>query len=142
MINLDSLPTQDTIHVDVSPELLPDTPPGSDPTSWWIWGAAVLAFLLMVAFTLFSVRKRLRNRPTSEVDFASVFEDAQKQKEAKALYDDLKKKIHPDRFVGDDDKVELATRMAQEIRASRQSYSQLVKLRDECVELQLLEGDS
>lgn len=53
---------------------------------------------------------------------------------AKDLYDNLKKVCHPDRFVDDDKKFDLANSLFQEITKNKNNYQRLLELEQQAKE--------
>lgn len=68
-------------------------------------------------------------RETADVDFSAITHDWDK---AKRLYDSLKKKCHPDLYVGE--RNEEATRIFQRLMQSKYDYAELLKLKEEAKE--------
>lgn len=101
---------------------------------WIVW---LIAFVVITAIALvfFFKNKRKRDfkksvlKSTTDVDFSAVTHDWEK---AKTLYDELKKKCHPDKY-GDELNGE-ATRIFQLIIENKYKYPELLKLRDEAIE--------
>ena len=66
-----------------------------------------------------------------EIDFRNVMMSSF---HAKEIYDDLKKKCHPDRFVGDEQKTEIADKLFQEITKNKNNYKRLEELKQQAIE--------
>ena len=47
------------------------------------------------------------------------------------LYSDLCRRVHPDRFVGDDEKIALADKLFKQVQESKADYQKLLALKDE-----------
>ena len=105
---------------------------------WWMW-IAVVEFLLIV-FLLF-VRKRQKRGEemaqfkeeaiSNEIDFDNVLDSSFN---AALLYDELKKKCHPDRFPNDVRKNRVATELSLEIAKNKNNVKRLRELKREAVE--------
>ena len=80
---------------------------------------------------LFNKRKisqELRQDVLNEnIDFMNVMKSAF---HAKALYDELKVKYHPDRFYDEDIK-EIADKLFQQITESKEDYNALIQLKEQ-----------
>ena len=87
----------------------------------WIW--------IFEKLGLVSSRQEYKQRAmleTSDVNFSNITRDWQK---AKLLYDQLKKKCHPDLF--SDELKDVATDLFQSLMNNKYSYEDLQKIRDE-----------
>ncbi|MBQ8158880.1 MAG: hypothetical protein IJ081_07675 [Prevotella sp.] len=73
-------------------------------------------------------------KETSEVNFSAITHDWDK---AKRLYDDLKKRCHPDLYIGEQN--EIATRLFQQLMQNKYNYAELLKIKEQ-VDTEL--GDS
>lgn len=52
---------------------------------------------------------------------------------SKGSYDELKKKCHPDRFVGDENKQQIANEIFQEITKNKNNYQKLQELKQRAI---------
>ncbi|MBR1775312.1 MAG: hypothetical protein IJ759_07295 [Bacteroidales bacterium] len=74
------------------------------------------------------IKQKFGNR---EIDFGNVMMSSF---HAKEVYDELKKKCHPDRFVGDEHKTEIADKLFQEITKNKNNYKRLEELKQQAIE--------
>ena len=76
-------------------------------------------------------RNVLRNDKKIEIDFSNLVTSAFHSDE---LYDELKKKCHPDRFPNDCQKNIIANDIFQELSRSRNDYGKLIELKNRAVD--------
>ena len=69
-------------------------------------------------------KQKVMNK-TANVDFSSITHDWEK---SKRLYDVLKKKCHPDLYIGEQN--EAATRLFQLLMEKKYNYSELLKIKE------------
>lgn len=98
--------------------------------NWQIIAIIELFLLVVVSCVLVFIHLRHRHKkPKSknvdDVDFHNVMNSAFK---AEQLYNDLKRKYHPDRFSIDNSKFEIATEISKEIAKERYNYAGLQAL--------------
>lgn len=105
--------------------------------NWWMLIAAV-EFILIIA--LLSLRKdKNSDRKTiykeealkGTVDFKNIVDSSFN---ATKLYGEMIRKCHPDRFIGDERKVEVANRLSAEISDNKNNIKRLAELRIEARE--------
>ena len=91
----------------------------------------IIFFLLLFAFRRGTTRvekQKLRESIKSDVDFQnSSFH-------ATEIYNELKVKCHPDRFIGDVEKNATANRIFQEVTKNKMNYKRLQELKKEAEE--------
>lgn len=99
---------------------------------WWVVVGVAFALLLVMVFAghrrdveQARLRDKLRSQP---VDFDHVMDNAFHSKE---LYDQLKTRCHPDRFVGDPLLVEKATRIFASLVKNKYNRQELLKLKEQ-----------
>lgn len=106
------------------------------PTNWWLW-LAIAEFIVILLLIFF----RKKNSPgdttkqhfkkecmEQEVDFNNIIKSSFHSTE---LYNKLKVKCHPDLYIGDDEKVEIANRLFQEITRNKTNYNRLYELKEQ-----------
>lgn len=95
---------------------------------------AVIVYLLLTKLNISNSKKaQIKNEVMQEgsIDFRNVFNNAFNSKE---IYDDLKKKCHPDRFVDDAEREAIANELFQRITQNQHNIDNLRKLREEAVQ--------
>lgn len=95
---------------------------------------AVIVYLLLTKLNISNSKKaQIKNEVMQEgsIDFRNVFNNAFNSKE---IYDDLKKKCHPDRFVDDAEREVIANELFQRITQNQHNIDNLRKLREEAVQ--------
>lgn len=81
---------------------------------------------------LFSKKKRAASAPCAEeskqpaVDFGGLLANIQKRNEAEALYKQLCRACHPDKFDNDPARRPLAAELFRRVQAARNNYAALV----------------
>ena len=105
---------------------------------WTLWNvvAIVAAVLLLLVLVLYFLRDKKKSRvkakvmnETADVNFSSFNND---WKKTERLYDELKRKCHPDLF--HDDRNEVATFLFQRLTENKFRYAELLKIREEAIE--------
>lgn len=94
---------------------------------------AVIVYLLLTRLNISNSKKaQIKNEVMQEgsIDFRNVLNNAFNSKE---IYDDLKKKCHPDRFVDDAEREAIANELFQRITQNQHNIDNLRKLREEAV---------
>lgn len=95
---------------------------------------AVIVYLLLTRFNISNSKKaQIKNEVMQEgsIDFSNVLNNAFNSKE---IYDDLKKKCHPDRFVDDAEREAIANELFQRITQNQHNIDNLRKLKEEAVQ--------
>lgn len=95
---------------------------------------AVIVYLLLTKLNISNSKKaQNKNEVMQEgsIDFSNVLNNAFNSKE---IYDDLKKKCHPDRFVDDAEREAIANELFQRITQNQHNIDNLRKLREEAVQ--------
>lgn len=95
---------------------------------------AVIVYLLLTKLNISNRKKaQIKNEVMQEgsIDFSNVLNNAFNSKE---IYDDLKKKCHPDRFVDDAEREAIANELFQRITQNQHNIDNLRKLREEAVQ--------
>jgi hypothetical protein len=110
----------------------------------WTWISIIefllLLFLLFKGFSRKKVeelaydkdREILKNARKNATNMGSLMHDIHQSPE---LYDQLKVKVHPDRFVSDEEKQKIATILFQSIEENKTTYAELLKLKDDAIRL-------
>ena len=91
-------------------------------------------FLLLFAFRRGTTRvekQKLRESIKSDVDFQNIINSSF---HATEIYNELKVKCHPDRFIGDVEKNATANRIFQEVTKNKMNYKRLQELKKEAEE--------
>ncbi|MBP3253774.1 MAG: hypothetical protein J6M30_04640 [Bacteroidales bacterium] len=76
------------------------------------------------------VKQKLKD---GDIDIGGTFRIISKLDDAAKLHDKLKKKCHPDKFVGDKDKAEIANKLSQAINENKNNYYKLVELQQQAI---------
>ena len=95
---------------------------------------AIIFFLLLFAFRRGTTRvekQKLRESIKSDVDFQNIINSSF---HATEIYNELKVKCHPDRFIGDVEKNATANRIFQEVTKNKMNYKRLQELKKEAEE--------
>jgi hypothetical protein len=102
-------------------------------TNFWMW-IAIIEFILILL--LIFIRKKRespstlefkREAKSGEIDFGNIINSSF---HVKPLYDELKVKCHPDRFIDDTEKNQIALELFQEISKNKTDYKKLVELKE------------
>lgn len=64
-----------------------------------------------------------------QIDLQGIFSDINKRGEVEALFKDLSKLSHPDKFEKDPEKKEIAKELFAQIQNSRNNYTRLIELK-------------
>ena len=94
----------------------------------------IIFFLLLFAFRRGTTRvekQKLRESIKSYVDFQNIINNSF---HATEIYNELKVKCHPDRFIGDVEKNATANRIFQEVTKNKMNYKRLQELKKEAEE--------
>ena len=94
----------------------------------------IIFFLLLFAFRRGTTRvekQKLRESIKSDVDFQNIINSSF---DATEIYNELKVKCHPDRFIGDVEKNATANRIFQEVTKNKMNYKRLQELKKEAEE--------
>ena len=94
----------------------------------------IIFFLLLFAFRRGTTRvekQKLRESIKSDVDFQNIINSLF---HATEIYNELKVKCHPDRFIGDVEKNATANRIFQEVTKNKMNYKRLQELKKEAEE--------
>jgi hypothetical protein len=102
-----------------------------------IWMLIALVEMVIIVFLLYKLMKRKhdlsdrekfkQNAMEGEIDFDNTIKSVF---QAKQLYDELKKKCHPDLFPNDAGKIKTANEIFQEISKNRYNYKKLLELKE------------
>lgn len=105
--------------------------------NWWMLIAAVEFILIIALMFLRKDKNSDRNMIYKEealkgtVDFKNIVDSSFN---ATKLYGEMIRKCHPDRFIGDERKVEVANRLSAEISDNKNNIKRLAELRIEARE--------
>lgn len=108
--------------------------------NWWMLVAAIEFALILILLFIpkksrridYGEKEKIKKESLSEsVDFMNIVNSSFN---ASVLYDDLKKKCHPDRFVGNKEKMETATYLSLEIAKNKNNIKRLTELQAEAIE--------
>jgi hypothetical protein len=106
---------------------------GSNSTNYWFW-IAIAEFVLILILLLLKIKKPnpstleekiLNEAKVGDVDLGNLFDSINKSEE---LYNVLKKKCHPDRFL-DPEQNKIADALFQEITKNKRNYKNLLELK-------------
>ncbi|MBN1182368.1 MAG: hypothetical protein JXB49_08790 [Bacteroidales bacterium] len=98
----------------------------------WMW-IAIIELVLILYLLLFqkkpeSTRAKFKREAKGEViDFENIINSSF---HVKPLYDELKVKCHPDRFIKDSEKNQVAIELSQEISKNKTNYKKLIELKE------------
>ena len=104
------------------------------------WFVCAVVELIVIAILLIKMKKPTKKKINSikeevkkegPIDFGDVINNAFN---AGAIYDDLKRKCHPDRFIEDPEKEAVANDLFQRITQNKHNISNLKKLKEEAVQ--------
>ncbi|MCQ2304588.1 MAG: hypothetical protein MJZ97_06325 [Bacteroidales bacterium] len=105
---------------------------------WFV--LSIIEFLVIIALLIFrksdkrtDEKSKIKNDVKNEgdINFDNTLMSAF---HSKKLYDELKTKCHPDRFVGDDEKMAIANTIFQEITKNKRNFQKLEELKIEAEE--------
>ncbi|MBO6118160.1 MAG: hypothetical protein J6P44_06430 [Bacteroidales bacterium] len=100
---------------------------------------AITEFVAIVFVVVLYLKEKYKHSKKSElkqkfgnkeIDFGNVMMSSF---HAKEVYDELIKKCHPDRFVGDEHKTEIANKLSQEITENKNNYKRLEELKIQAI---------
>ena len=114
-----------------------DTVVSAVSINWWMI-FSIFEFIVIVSLLLDKLNRN-RSKPKfdkqeiidQKVDFGNLIKSSF---HASELYDELIRKCHPDRFVGDDRKIEIATQLSSKITENRNNLKKLEELKEEAIE--------
>lgn len=104
---------------------------------WWMWIAIIE--LLIITYLIIKIRSKAKDSFVQkikkdtieqEIDFDNIINSSFN---SIALYDELKVKCHPDRFVANDKLNEVAGFLFQEITKNKTNYKRLTELKEEAI---------
>lgn len=72
--------------------------------------------------------QKIKSEP---LNMSTLFSNLNMRGEIGTLYSDLCRRVHPDRFVGDDEKIALADKLFKQVQESKVDYQKLLALKDE-----------
>lgn len=103
----------------------------TNPINYWFYisiiEAIIILFLLLSLF--FNKRNKINEKKEiieTKIDFNNILNSSFNSKE---IYDELKKKYHPDRYVHDIEKQNIATEIFQEITKNKNNIKKLQELK-------------
>jgi len=108
---------------------------GANSTNYWFW-IAIAEFVLILILLLVKIKKQqpsthegkiLDEAKDADIDFKNLFDSINN---SEALYNLLKKKCHPDRFLNPDQN-KIADALFQEITKNKRNYNKLLELKIE-----------
>ena len=105
--------------------------------NWWMLVAAVEFLLIIVLLSIRKDKNSDRKKIYKEealkgaVDFKNIVDSSFN---AAKLYGEMIRKCHPDRFIGDERKIEVANRLSAEISDNKNNIKRLEELRIEARE--------
>jgi hypothetical protein len=106
---------------------------GSNSTNYWFW-IAIAEFLLIVILLLLKIKKTkpstledkiIDEAKEADIDFKNLFDSINRSEK---LYNLLKKKCHPDRFLNPEQN-KIADALFQEITKNKRNYNKLLELK-------------
>jgi hypothetical protein len=72
--------------------------------------------------------KKIKSDP---MNMSTLFDNLNMRSEIGALYSDLCRRVHPDRFIGNDEKMAQAENLFKQIQESKADYQRLMALKEE-----------
>lgn len=129
---IDSLNVNKNLMIGTSSQVFSD---------FWFWVALIefiiIAFIVFLIWkqktkTLSKKDKHKKEGRNSTIDFGNIINSSFNSRQ---LYDELKRKCHPDRFVDDKDKNEYAEKLFQEISKNQTNYDKLIELKHKAKEI-------
>lgn len=106
---------------------------GTNSTNYWFW-ISIAEFVLILIMLLLKIKKSnpstledkiLDEAKDTEIDFGNLFDSINKSED---LYNVLKKKCHPDRFL-EPEQNKIADALFQEITKNKRNYKKLLELK-------------
>jgi hypothetical protein len=102
----------------------------------WMWIAfAELVFIIFLSTKIMKGKHNLSDKQRmkqetldAEIDFNNIVKSSFL---AQQLYDELKKKCHPDRFPLDADKNKIANEISQELAKNKRNHKRLLELKEQ-----------
>lgn len=118
-------------------ETLTETIVNNTNTWEYIAITELVIILILIAFVVHlrnksNLKNKIKNsiKQQGGVDANEVMKDIWL---SKGSYDELKKKCHPDRFVGDENKQRIANEIFQEITKNKNNYQKLQELKQRAI---------
>jgi len=108
---------------------------GANSTNYWFW-IAIAEFVLILILLLLKIKKQqpstlegkiLDEAKDADIDFKNLFDSINN---SETIYNLLKKKCHPDRFLNPDQN-KIADALFQEITKNKRNYNKLLELKVE-----------
>ncbi len=123
----------DTIIQDTLQNLVQTTSNQSVETiNYWIW-IAIIEFVIIIFLIIKNKSKikgsraqQIADAKSSKIDFGNIINSSFN---AQAIYDELKKQYHPDKFT-DPQKNAIATTLFQEITKNKHNQKKLLELKE------------
>lgn len=107
----------------------------TDYTIFWKWAAIIEFIIILILILKNSLQGKISNRRKfkkesieQDIDFDNIFNSSFN---SKVLYDELKVKCHPDLFVGDEIKQQIAETIFKEITKNKNNAKRLLELKNE-----------
>jgi hypothetical protein len=103
--------------------------------NWWLW-ISIIEFVFIIFLV---IKHKIKTKDTikqkfkkesleKEIDFNNIINSSFNSKQ---LYDELKVKVHPDRFSTDKEKNIIANKLFQEITENQNNAKRLIELKEE-----------
>jgi len=108
---------------------------GANSTNYWFW-IAIAEFVLILILLLLKIKKQqpstlegkiLDEAKDADIDFKNLLDSINN---SETIYNLLKKKCHPDRFLNPDQN-KIADALFQEITKNKRNYNKLLELKVE-----------
>lgn len=132
MENIDTLKNIDTLQTANVNQIVEQTTKESNP---WMWIAIIGMFIIVILLFVLLKKPKNKNRQIKEgilsegdIDFGNIMNSAF---HAEALYKNLIKVCHPDRFAPDKAKMEIATDISLQIGKNKYDVKALKELAEE-----------
>ena len=124
------LNTSASVQVD---SLMTDGQKVENNNQFWIYSISVILIFALILFIINSRKKKTKKITNikqeilnGEIDFKNIIDSSFNSKK---LYDELKRKCHPDRFVHDSKQNEIANQIFQEITKNKNNIKALNELK-------------
>lgn len=109
--------------------------PVSTSNTWMLVSITELLIILILIYLLFKKKKKkpddfyvggsIKEYKDAEVDFGNMFNS---MFNASALHETLKRKIHPDRFPNDPEKIKIANELTAELNESQNNIARMKEI--------------
>jgi len=103
--------------------------------NWWMWVALIESVLIIILILRINCQnfgtpkqKYKEGSLNQDIDFKNIINSSF---HSISLYDELKVKCHPDKFIADNEKNAIADKLFQEITKNKTNVKKLLELKEE-----------